>query len=55
MLKSYIPGIKLSFFPKKHYNNIFSEKLVKSLHARKESQCDDIHYSNVSDSIFVKN
>ena len=25
MLNSYIPGINISIFPKKNYNNIFSE------------------------------
>ena len=28
MLKSFIPTINTSIFPKKHYENIFSEKLI---------------------------
>ena len=32
MLKSYIPTINKSIFPKKHYENIFTEKLINELH-----------------------
>ena len=32
MLKSLIPAINTSTFCKKHYENIFSEKLVNELH-----------------------
>ena len=32
ILKSYIPAINTSIFPKKHYKNIFSEKLINELH-----------------------
>ena len=28
MLKLYIPGINKSILPKKHYENIFSKKIV---------------------------
>ena len=28
VLKSYLTGINTSIFPKRHYDNIFSEKLV---------------------------
>ena len=31
MLKSYIPTINTSIFPKKHYDIIFSEKLINEL------------------------
>ena len=30
MLKSYLPGINTSNFPKRHYDNILSEKLVNN-------------------------
>ena len=33
MLKSFIPAINASIFPKNHYENIFYEKLINELHA----------------------
>ena len=33
MLKSYIPGINTLILSKKHYEILFSEKLVNELHA----------------------
>ena len=32
MLKSYIPAVNKSIFPKKHDENIFSEKHINELH-----------------------
>ena len=54
MLKSYIPAINKSIFPKEHYENIFSEKLINELHAWIENQPHVIHSPNVNDSLFVK-
>ena len=33
LLKSYIPAINKSIFPKKNYENIFSEKIINELHS----------------------
>ena len=33
MLKSYIPAVNKSNFPKKHNENIFSEKHINELHS----------------------
>ena len=55
MLKSFIPAINTSIFPKKHYENIFSEKLINELHAWVENFPDVIHPTNLKDSVFVKN
>ena len=41
-------------FPKRHYNNIFSEKLVNKLHYWIEKHPHLILPPNVSDSLFVK-
>ena len=41
-------------FPKRHYDNIFSEKLVYELHDCIENNPHPIHYPNLSDSLFVK-
>ena len=54
MLNSYIPGINTSILPKKHYENIFNERLVNELHARIENKPHIIHSSNVKESLFVK-
>ena len=43
MLKSYIPGINTLVFIKRHYDNIFSEKLVNELHAWIENHPNVIH------------
>ena len=32
MFKSYIPGVNTSILPKKHYKNIFYERIVNELH-----------------------
>ena len=32
VLNSYLPGINKSILPKRHYDNIYSEKLVNILH-----------------------
>ena len=54
ILKSFITAINTSIFPKKHYENIFSEKLINELHAFIENHPHEIHYPNVKDSVFVK-
>ena len=54
MLKSYIPGINISVLPKKHYENIFSEKLVNELHSWIENHPRVINSPNVKNSLFVK-
>ena len=54
MLKSYLPGINTSIFPKRHYNNILNEKLVNELHDYIEKDPHIIQSPNVSDSLFVK-
>ena len=53
MLNSYLPGINTSNFPKRHYENIFSEKLVNELHECIKNHPNVIHSSNASDSLFV--
>ena len=47
VLKSYIPRIDTSILPKKHYENIFSEKMI-------ENNPSVIHSPNVKYSLFVK-
>ena len=54
MLKSYLPGINTSIFPKIHYENILSGKIVNKLHAWIENHPHVVNYHNVSDSLFVK-
>ena len=54
MLESYINGINTSILLKKHYENIFSEKLVNELHSCIENIPRAINYPNVKDSLFVK-
>ena len=54
MLKSYLPGINSSSFPKRHYNSIFSENLVNELHAWIEIHPHVIHFPNLKDLLFVK-
>ena len=54
MLKSYLPGINTSNFPKRHYDNILSEKLVNELNAWIENNPRAIYYPNVKDSSSVK-
>ena len=53
-LKSYIPGINTSILPKKYYENIFSERLVNTLHAWIENHPHAIHPTNLKDSLFFK-
>ena len=54
MLKSFIPAINTTIFIKKHYENIFSEKLINELHAWIENNPHVIYSPNVKDSVFVK-
>ena len=54
VLKSYIPGINTYILPKKHYENIFSEKLINELHAWIENHPHVILSTNAKDSFFVK-
>ena len=54
MLEAYIPGINASILPKKHDENLFSEKLVNKLHAWIENHPHVIHNKNANDSFFVK-
>ena len=42
-LKSFIPAINTSIFPKKNYEDIFSGKLINELHAWIENQPQGIH------------
>ena len=53
MLKLYIPGINTSILPKKHDENIFSEK-INELNYWIENHPHVIHLPNVKDSLFVK-
>ena len=46
-LKSYIPAINKSNFPKKHYEHIFSEKMINELNAWIENHPHVIHSPNV--------
>ena len=46
-MKSYIPAINTSIFPKKQYENIFTEKLINELHSWVESHPHVIHSPNV--------
>ena len=54
MLNSYLPGITTLDFPKRHYENIFSEKLVNGLNEYIENHPRVIHSPNFLDSLFVK-
>ena len=54
VLKSYLPRINTSIFPKQHYDNIFSGKLVNTLHAWIENHPRVIHSPNEKYSLFVK-
>ena len=54
MLKSFIPVISVSIFPKIHYENIFYEKDINNLHACIENKPHLIHSPNAKDSVFVK-
>ena len=45
---------KYNNFPKKHYENIFSERLINELHAWIENHPNVIHSPNLKDSVFVK-
>ena len=53
-MKSYTIGIKTSSLPKKHNENIFSEKLVSELNAWIENYPHVIHSPNVKYWLFVK-
>ena len=55
MMKSYIRSINTSILLKKHYENIFSEKLINELHAWIENHPHVIHSPNLKDSVFLKN
>ena len=54
VLKSYITGINPLIYPKRHYDNIFTEKLVNELHDWIDKLPHVIQPPNVSDSLFVK-
>ena len=54
ILKSYITGINTSIFPKTHYENISSGKIINELHSWIENHLRLIHFPNVEDSFFVK-
>ena len=49
MFNSYLPGVNTSNNPRRHYDNIFSQKLVDELHDCIEIQPHVIHSINVSD------
>ena len=53
MLKSFIPAINTSIFPKKHHENIFSGKLTNELYAWIEDHPHGIHTPNVKERVFV--
>ena len=48
-LKSYIPGINPLIYPKRHDENLFSEKLVNKWHDWMDKQPHLIKPPNVSD------
>ena len=50
VLESYITAVNKSFFTKKHYENIFTEKLINKLFAWIENHPHEIHPPNVKDS-----
>ena len=54
LLKSYISCNDSLVYPKIHYANLFSGKLVNELHNCIEKHPDLIQSPNVSDSLFVK-
>ena len=54
MLKSYLPGNNILIFPKRHYDNIFYEKLVNESHDWIEKHPHVIQTPNVSDSFSSK-
>ena len=54
MLKSYILAINKSIFSKKHYENIFYEKIINELHAWIGNHPHVIHSPNIKDSLSVK-
>ena len=54
MLKSFIPAINTSIFPKKYHENIFSEKLINEFRAWIKNHPLVIHFPNVKDSVPVK-
>ena len=51
---SYIQGNNSLIYPERHYDNIFSEKLVNELHERIQKHPHVIQSANVSDSLLVK-
>ena len=55
VLKSYIIGINTSIFPKKHYENIPTEKLVNELHSWIENYPHVIHPPQCKRLIFCQN
>ena len=54
VLKSFILSINTSIFPMKHYEDIFSEKLINELHAWIENHPHVIDSPSLKDSVFVK-
>ena len=53
-LKSHLNGIKTMIFRKRHYDNMFSGKLVNKLHDWIEKHPHVILSPNVSDQLFFK-
>ena len=53
MLNSNILGINTSILPKKHYKNVFSEKLVNGVHACIENHPHVIHSPNAKEYLSV--
>ena len=54
MMKPCIHGINTSILPKKHFENIFSEKVFNELNLWIKNYPHVIHDPNVKDSLFVK-
>ena len=54
ILNSYLPGIITLVFPNRHYDNIFSVKLINELHDWMEDYPSVINSPNVSYSLIVK-
>ena len=54
MLKSYLPGINIFIFPKRHYENVFYGKIFNELHDCTEKQPHVILHPNASEPLFVK-
>ena len=55
MMNSYILGMNTSILPKRHDENIFSEKLVNGLHSWIKNHPHLIHYTKFKRLIVCKN